>query len=127
MADQRNFEGREARPASSSEAISSTEMNRISGAISAHRFLIEYLYALLIDLSPDAEKKARAIADDMLNQFKNLPIANKGDFKGYEAALIREQGLEHLERFLKSLLGRFTPQQVNTPVKASSINIRSER
>jgi hypothetical protein len=114
MADSINFQGSKAQTPSRGEAISITEMNRISGAISAQRFLIECLYALLIDLSPDAEKKARDIAADMMNQFKNLPIGNQGDFKSYEAALIREQGLQHLERFLSSLLNRFTSPEFNT-------------
>jgi hypothetical protein len=108
MADSRNFQGYNARPASSDEVISITEMNRISGAISAQRFLIEYLYAFLIELSPDPEKKARNIADAMLEQFKSLPVRNPDDFKGYEAALIREQGIQHLERFLGSLLRKFS-------------------
>jgi hypothetical protein len=108
MADSPNFQGDNARSDSRDEAISSAEMNQISGTISAQRFLIEYLYALLIDLSPDPEKKARDIADDMLNQFRNLAVGNKSEFEDYELALIREQGIQHLERFKGSLLKRFS-------------------
>lgn len=102
-------------PASNDRAMSDAEMDRISGAISAQRFLLENLYALLIDLSPHAEERARDIAYDMLNKFKTLPVRNRGDLQDFEAAIIREHGLQHLESFMTSLISRFSQSNADQP------------
>lgn len=71
----------------------------IFGAISAQRFILQNIYALILAQNPDPVLSCRDTAREMRRQFEDLPPTNQNFVPSDEAALVRQHGLAHLERF----------------------------
>ena len=77
----------------------------VYGTLTAYGFMLENLFATVIDRTGGTVEDARAARDDMLRQFEELPWrSNIAD--GEMSFVIRQHALHRLERMWRAIEGR---------------------
>ncbi len=74
----------------------------IAGALTAQRFILENIYALILAQDANPPLAARRTAAEMLRQFEDLPSTSDPaapDTAEGEGYAIIQHGVHHLERF----------------------------
>ena len=73
----------------------------ISGALTAQRFIMENIYALILAQDADPVAAAKRTGAEMLRQFEDLPAntAPGAPAVDADAMAITQHGVHHLERF----------------------------
>ena len=71
----------------------------VAGALTAHSFVLQNLYALILAQDADPASAARRTGAEMMRQFEDLPVTNPKPVPGDEAHRILQHGLHTLERF----------------------------
>ena len=76
--------------------------DEFGGAISAHRFALESLFAMWIDGLAGGPDNARSIAREMLRQFEELPLRLDG-VDQERLFTVTQFGVHHLEQMWLSI------------------------
>lgn len=86
----------------------------ISGALTAQKYILENIYALILAQNPDPAAAARATAAEMLRQFEDLPSNTLPGAPVVEGSLeheITQHAVHHLERFWLGVESRLHSQR----------------
>jgi hypothetical protein len=86
------------------DAETKNALDQIAGAITAQRFMIENLYALIISRDADPLVASKATAENMLRQFNLAPV---GKFEPSDQVYaIHQHAIEYMELFWNSVQER---------------------
>ncbi len=77
----------------------------LSGTLTAQAFILENIYALLLNGAPDPVAASQQVRDEMLRQFTEMPPRHR-PIEAMRRQRIIQQGVKHLEAHWRNVEAR---------------------